>query len=93
MYPGLVTCDLCQSHPDQTQHFPPAVASRQFHASTLPTEVAGGSDGKELACSAGNAGSVPASGKSPGVGNGKPLQYSCLENHRGAWWAIVHGVA
>ena len=34
-------------------------------------------------------------GKSPGEGNGNPLQYSCLENpmDRGAWWAIVHGVA
>ena len=34
-------------------------------------------------------------GRSPGEGNGNPLQYSCLGNpmHRGAWWAIVHGVA
>ena len=37
----------------------------------------------------------PGSGKSPGVGNGNSLQYSCLENptDRGAWWVIVHGVA
>ena len=37
---------------------------------------------------------VPGSGRSPGVGNGKPLQYSCLENSkdRGAWQAIVYGV-
>ena len=36
---------------------------------------------------------VPGSGRSPGVGNGKPLQYSCLENSmdRGAWQATVHG--
>ena len=42
----------------------------------------------------GDAGSVPELGRSPGVGNGKPLQYSCLENFndRGAWWAAVHGV-
>ena len=42
-----------------------------------------------------NAGSVPGSGRSPGVGNGNPLQYSCLENSmdRGAWWATVHGVS
>ena len=35
------------------------------------------------------------SGRSPGEGNGNPLQYSCLENSmdRGAWWATVHGVA
>ena len=39
-------------------------------------------------------GSIPDSGRSPGVGNGNPLQYSCLENStdRGAWWATVHGV-
>ena len=39
--------------------------------------------------------SIPESGRSPGVGNGNPLQYSCLENlmDRGAWWAMVHGVA
>ena len=40
-------------------------------------------------------GSIPGSGRSPGEGNGNPLQYSCLENpmDREAWWAIVHGVA
>ena len=40
-------------------------------------------------------GSIPGSGRSPGVGNGTPLQYSCLENHmdRGAWWAMSHRVA
>ena len=55
----------------------------------------GGSDGKESACSAGDQGSIPGSGRSPGAGNGNPLQYSCLENpmDRGAWWATVHGVA
>ena len=43
---------------------------------------------------AGDLGSTPGSGRSPGEGNGNPLQYSCLENHmdRGAWWATVHGV-
>ena len=40
----------------------------------------GGSDGKESACHAGDLGSIPGSGRSPGGGNGKPLQYSCLEN-------------
>ena len=42
-----------------------------------------------------NAGSLPGSGKSPGEGNGNPLQSSCLENpvDRGAWRATVHGVA
>ena len=42
----------------------------------------------------GDAGLIPESGRSPGGGNGNPLQYSCLENpmDRGAWWATVHGV-
>ena len=39
----------------------------------------GGSDGKETACNAGNVGLIPGSGRSPGEGNGNPLQYSCLE--------------
>ena len=44
---------------------------------------------------AGHTGSVPGLGRSPGVGNGNPLQYACLEYpiDRGAWWATVHGVA
>ena len=52
------------------------------------------SDCKESACSAGDPGSIPGSGRSPGEGYGYPLQYSCLENSmdREAWWAIVHGV-
>ena len=43
----------------------------------------------------GNLGSIPGLGRSPGGGNGTPLQYSCWENlmDRGAWWAIVHRVA
>ena len=50
---------------------------------------------KESACDAGNLGSVPGLGRSPGEENGNPLQYSCLGNRmdRGASWAIVHGVA
>ena len=47
----------------------------------------GGSDGKESACNAGDLGSIPGSGRSPGEGNGNPLQYSFLENPMkgGAW--------
>ena len=41
---------------------------------------------------AGDTGSAPGSGRSPGGGNGNSLQYSCLENSRGAWWATVYGV-
>ena len=54
----------------------------------------GGSDDKESACNAEDLGSIPGSGRSPGEGNGNPLQYSCLENpmDRGSSWATVHGV-
>ena len=52
---------------------------------------------KDLSANAGDIrdmGLTPGSGRSPGVGNDNPLQYSCLENamHRGAWQATVHGV-
>ena len=55
----------------------------------------GGSDAKESACNAGDPGSIPESGRSPGEGNGNPLQDSCLENSmdKGALRATVHGVA
>ena len=51
--------------------------------------------GKESAYNVGDPGSITGSGRSPGKGNGNPLQCSYLENStdRGAWWAIVHGVA
>ena len=51
----------------------------------------GGSDSKESTCNAGDLGPIPGSGRSPGEGNGYPLQYSCLANpmDRGAWWATV----
>ena len=52
---------------------------------------------KNLLASAGDAGdmgSIPVLERSPGGGNGNPLQYSCLENFmdRGTWWATVHGI-
>ena len=54
----------------------------------------GGSMVKNPPANAGIVGSIPGLGRSPGEGNGNPLQYSCLENSmgRGAWWAIVYGV-
>ena len=57
--------------------------------------VSGGSDGKASAHNTGDLGSIPRWGRSPGEGNGNPLQYSCLENSMdgGAWWATVHRVA
>ena len=55
----------------------------------------GGSDGKASVCNAGDPGLIPGLGRSPGEGNGSPLQYSCLENRMdgGVWQAIVHWVA
>ena len=58
----------------------------------------GGASGIEFTCKAGDIrdmGSIPGSGRSPGEENGNPFQYSCLGNPmgRGAWKAIVHGVA
>ena len=54
----------------------------------------GGSEGKESACNVGDLGSIHGLRRSPGEGNGNPLQYSCLENpiDRGAWQITVHGV-
>ena len=47
---------------------------------SFPRSFPGGSDGKESACNVGDLGLIPGLGKSPGEGNGNPLQYSCLEN-------------
>ena len=54
----------------------------------------GGSVVKNLPANAEDAGSTPGLGRSPGEGNGNPVQYSCLENpmDRGAWRATVHGI-
>ena len=62
----------------------------QSHLTTFVINYSG-SHGKESACNAGELGSVPGLGRSPGVGNGHLLQYSCLENSmdRGAWWPTV----
>ena len=58
-----------------------------FPSSVEVKDFPGGSDGKASACNAGNPGSIPGLGRSPGEGNGNPLQYSCLKNsmNRGAW--------
>ena len=60
----------------------------------LKMDFLGGSDGKEPACNSGDPGSIPGSGRSPGEGNGNPLQYSCLKNSmdRGDWQATVMGM-
>ena len=55
----------------------------------------GGAEVRASACNVGDLESIPGLGRSPGEGNGNPLQYSCLENPMdgGDWWATVHGVA
>ena len=65
--------------------------SRFIHTVNFPS----GSDDKESAYNTGDLGLIPGLGRSPGGQHGNPLQYSCLETpmDRGAWWAIVHGVA
>ena len=59
------------------------------------TSFPGGSDGKASACNAGDPGSIPGPGRSPGEGYGNPLQDACLENSMdgGAWRATVPGIA
>ena len=60
-----------------------------------PKDFPGGSVSKESACTAGDQGLTRGWGRSPGEGNGNPLQYSCLENPmvRAAWWATAHKIA
>ena len=70
------------------------IFTKRYNASSFP----GGVVVKNLPVSIGDtrdAGSIPGLGSSRGIGNGNPLQYSCLENSidRGAWWATVHEVA
>ena len=61
----------------------------------IPLDFPGGSVAKNPPANTGDMGSIPGLGKSPGGGNGNPLQYSCLGNvmDRGAWGATVHGVS
>ena len=65
------------------------------HSVVYIHDIPGGSDYQASAYHEGDPASIPGSERSPGEGNGIPLQYSCLENpvDGGAWWATVHGVA
>ena len=65
-----------------------------FKRSKLQLGLTHGSVGKDPAYNAGDLGSIPGSGRSPGGGNGNPLQHSCLGNpmDRGGWWATVQRV-
>ena len=72
----------------------PALGMQSFNYWTTKKDFPGGSDGKASAYNAGDSGLIPGLGRSPGEGNGNPLQYSCLENPMDgeAWWATVDGV-
>ena len=71
------------------------ISKTTLKGNSLQADFPGGSDGKASAYNAGDLGSIPGSGRSPGEGNGNPLQYSCLENPmgRGTWQATVHRAA
>ena len=77
-----------ESQIDVTSLFVDMTGESAFHG--LPWWLGGG----ESTCNAGDPGSIPESGISPGGGHGNPLQYSCLEKpmNRGAWQATVHMV-
>ena len=87
---GLQSMRLSCKGLDTTEWLSPS----PLHNHRLTVGFAGGSDHEEFACSAGDLGLIPGLGRSPGEGNGYPLQYSRLEKSmkRGAWQATVHGV-
>ena len=85
------------AHEAQSQAIPPSLnfLSPSFLPQLTNLGLPGGSDSKESVCNAGDPGLIPGLGRSPGEGNGNPLQYSCLENPMdgGTWRATVHGAA
>jgi len=82
-------------HDEQLQISRRRNPSNELHRVLQAVGFPGSLDGKASAYNEGDPGSIPGSERSPGEGNGNPLQYSCLENpmDRGSWWATVHGVA
>ena len=84
---------FCSSHNTLGKYFVDPKIFLQFITCQLQG-FPSSSDGKASSCHAGDLGLIPGLGRSPGEGNGNPLQYSCLENFmdRGAWRATVHGV-
>ena len=66
---------------------------RGFSSYPIDLHFLGGSDGKESACNAGDLDLIPGSLRTPGKGNGNPIQYFCLENptDRGTWWVQSMG--
>ena len=70
------------------------LSSAKIYINSQEMGFYGGTEGRESACNAGDPGSIPGLGRSPGEEHGNPLQYSCLENSmdRGTWQATAHGV-
>ena len=89
---GLVLCSTAKKRKNKKRK--QASGEMESFCHTGSGYFSGDSDGKEPACNLGDLDSMPGLGKSPGEGNGYPLQYSCLENSmdRGVWWARVHGI-
>ena len=93
--PASVTSIPSSKPSSQHSHYlpgPTSIHARILKNQTLP--LLPDSEVKASACNAGDLGSILGLGRSPGEGNGNPLQYSCLENPMdgGAWLAVVHGV-
>ena len=86
----LYSADCCSGMKPQTTF----TRTLEYNCMSLYFGFPGGSDGKESACNAGDLGSIPGLGRSPGEGNGNPLQYSCLKNSMdtAAWCAAFRGV-
>ena len=82
----------------EAQNLHPIVVALYFQIigdlGDVRSPLVGGSVVKSMPANAGDVGAILGLGRSPGEGNGNPLQYSCLGNptDRGAWWATVHGV-
>ena len=95
---SLVSCMTLSKLCDLSEAVPLSAIQQSSHLFQMTgvriEQFTGGSDGKKSACSAGDSDLIPGSGRSPGEGNGNPVQYSCLENSmdRGLWQATVHGV-
>ena len=85
----------CKRHEISPLSLPRPAPGFGYWIISLSSYFPGDSGGRESACNAGDLGSIPGSGRSPGEGNGNPLQDSCLGNpmDKGAWQATVHGIA
>ena len=87
--PTFCLCDQILTYEERLS----VSTSQVLYKTVLTMGFPRGSVVKNPPANAGNVSLIPGSGRSPGEGNGKPLQYSCLSMNRGGWWATVHGAA